>query len=233
VWTILLAASPVPYGCSREGLPPGSRPPRGPHVLEIEAKRIRTSLLLLRYMTRRLRAPSPRWSLPVALWAALALYMALIYSLSSAPLEDQGAAVAGAHEAVEGAVTAASGGDAAAGARRAPAVEHVLVYAGLGALALAAWSSLRLLPLGSVRARGWARAAWRWALPLAIALAVLYGLFDEWHQGYVSGRSSELADVAWDLAGAAVGGAMALVGRMVLVRHPRVRRWARAVAQAT
>jgi VanZ family protein len=40
-----------------------------------------------------------------------------------------------------------------------------------------------------------------------IAIAILYGFSDEWHQLYVPGRVGSLADVLADGAGAALGGA--------------------------
>ena len=157
-----------------------------------------------------------RWFIPPTAWVVLAIYMALIFSLSSAPLEDQGSAVTGAHEIVKDVVTTASGGDVVAGESRTPAVEHLLVYAGLGVLALAAWSSLRLLPLGPGRAQRWTCIAWRWSLPLAMGVTLLYGAFDEWHQGWVAGRSAQLVDVGWDLLGGSIGAGVAFVGRWVV-----------------
>jgi VanZ family protein len=40
-----------------------------------------------------------------------------------------------------------------------------------------------------------------------IAIAVLYGMSDEWHQLYVPGRDGSLVDVLADFGGAALGGA--------------------------
>ena len=170
-----------------------------------------------------------RWSVPVGLWVALVLYMVVIYSLSSAPLEEQGPSVTGVHEAVEEAVTAAGGGDEAAGERWTPAVEHLLVYAGLGALALAAWSSLRLLPLGPGRTQRWTRVAWKWSLPMAVGVVFCYGVFDEWHQGWVAGRTASMDDVVWDIIGGATGAMAVLVFRSMFVRDGWLRRWAVAV----
>ena len=58
--------------------------------------------------------------------------------------------------------------------------------------------------------------AWHWALAAwlrvataqmigACTIAVAYGVFDEWHQSFVPGRYASLADVVFDVAGAALG----------------------------
>ena len=53
----------------------------------------------------------------------------------------------------------------------------------------------------------------RWlAAALAVLVAVLFGAVDEWHQGFIPGRSKELADWYADTAGAVFG---ALVGAML------------------
>jgi len=44
------------------------------------------------------------------------------------------------------------------------------------------------------------------SLRAAIALAILYGLGDEWHQSFVPGRYSDLRDLLADAAGALLGG---------------------------
>ena len=62
--------------------------------------------------------------------------------------------------------------------------------------------------------------AWRWALdawlrlPIAratgaCAIASAYGVFDEWHQSFVPGRYASLTDVMLDVAGVALGIALA------------------------
>ena len=66
---------------------------------------------------------------------------------------------------------------------------HFTVYAVLAVL----WQ--RALASSGVRRAGW------WAL----ALALLYGFSDEFHQRFVPSRASDLLDVATDLVGAAVG----------------------------
>lgn len=58
--------------------------------------------------------------------------------------------------------------------------------------------------------------AWRWALrdwlhapgaraAGAFAIASAYGVLDEWHQSFVPARYASLTDVAFDVAGAALG----------------------------
>ena len=45
---------------------------------------------------------------------------------------------------------------------------------------------------------------WR-AAALALAIAAAFGAADEWHQGFIPGRSTELADWRADSIGAALG----------------------------
>lgn len=52
-------------------------------------------------------------------------------------------------------------------------------------------------------------------LSTAIMIAVVWGALDEWHQGWVVGRSPDLADWLFDVLGAAAG---ALISRP---RSPR------------
>jgi len=70
---------------------------------------------------------------------------------------------------------------------------HGLVYAGLVA----------------VLARALAGGAWTRLTPRVVVVAwlvaVLYGASDEWHQRFVSERTSDLLDVAADASGAALG----------------------------
>ena len=74
---------------------------------------------------------------------------------------------------------------------------HFVVYGLLGALILRAlirarWSFVR------------ARPAW-----IAMALTIVYGASDEWHQAYVPGRTPDVGDLAVDaLAAVAVVGAL-------------------------
>ena len=60
--------------------------------------------------------------------------------------------------------------------------------------------------------RGWRAAGW------TVLVVSVYGASDEWHQSYVPGRSTELADWMADTAGAALA-----VG--AYVRWDRYRRW--------
>lgn len=45
----------------------------------------------------------------------------------------------------------------------------------------------------------WSR---RWSFPLAFVIALLYAIFDEWHQSLVPGREARLLDVGIDMVGA-------------------------------
>jgi VanZ family protein len=89
-------------------------------------------------------------------------------------------------------------------------VAHVLEYGILGIL--------------------WARAAktswphWTFLLVLAsISLFTgLYGVIDEWHQLYVSGRSADWHDALADLCGGTLGGLGYLIGVQVLRRRTMV-----------
>ncbi len=67
---------------------------------------------------------------------------------------------------------------------------HLSVYAVLGALVW--WA------LGGIGVDGWRRAV------LAIAVAALYGVTDEWHQSFVPGRTPDPRDLLADTTGATV-----------------------------
>ena len=68
---------------------------------------------------------------------------------------------------------------------------HSIGYAILGALVLRALARAR-----------WKGVTWKMAL-LAVAIATLYGISDEFHQAFVPGRSPDLFDVLADVSGAA------------------------------
>jgi len=75
---------------------------------------------------------------------------------------------------------------------------HAPIFAVLAAwIALALWDRASAEPLSNARSS------------LAVALAVGFALFDEWHQSFVSGRSSDPIDLITDLAGSA-GGVLAV-----------------------
>jgi VanZ family protein len=47
---------------------------------------------------------------------------------------------------------------------------------------------------------------------LAVVAATVYGVSDEWHQSFVAGRCSEVADVVADFAGSVIGSSCFLYG---------------------
>ena len=87
---------------------------------------------------------------------------------------------------------------------------HVAAYAGLAALAARA------------TARGLRHVSWR-AMGLAILIASLYGVSDEYHQMFVPGRSFDvfdmLADAIGSVVGAAATGAWSIIMRRSRTRH--------------
>lgn len=86
-------------------------------------------------------------------------------------------------------------------------IVHFGVYAVLGALVVRALAGGRLAP------------EWR-HVGLAVLVSTLYGASDEWHQGFVPGRTPDLMDVAADALGASAGAAFVLAAR----RCPGARR---------
>ena len=85
---------------------------------------------------------------------------------------------------------------------------HVSVYF---ALAILIWWGL-----GAFGIEGRNRAM------LAFALAVLYGLTDEWHQSFVPGRTPDIYDILTDAIGAATG---LVVLHLARGRWPTFRLW--------
>ena len=69
---------------------------------------------------------------------------------------------------------------------------HVAAYAGLGALTARA------------TAKGVRNVSWR-AVLLAIVIATLYGVSDEYHQRFVPGRSFDVLDMVADTIGSVIG----------------------------
>jgi VanZ family protein len=71
---------------------------------------------------------------------------------------------------------------------------HVIAYGLLG-----------LLVCRAVNTLGRWRHRWGALVCFGVAAAALYGASDEWHQSFVAGRSSEVADLIADVAGGLVG----------------------------
>jgi VanZ family protein len=64
--------------------------------------------------------------------------------------------------------------------------------------------------LAGLLTRHLSEVATRWrAAAVAVALAVAFGAIDEWHQRYIPGRSTELADWHADSIGAVTGALLA------------------------
>jgi len=59
--------------------------------------------------------------------------------------------------------------------------------------------------LGSTLAWGRARSGWVLGHTMLIALGVLYGVTDEWHQSFVPGRDASIADWIADCIGVVAG----------------------------
>ena len=70
------------------------------------------------------------------------------------------------------------------------------------------------LLLGVLLTREFAEVTTRWrAAALAIVAAVVFGAADEWHQQFIPGRSTELADWYADSIGATIGAIMIAASR--------------------
>ncbi len=78
---------------------------------------------------------------------------------------------------------------------------HTVEYAVFGYLAVRLIAEAR----PDARLAHLATAAW--------TLTVLYGLFDEFHQSFVTNRHASLVDVAFDALGAAIGAGLGLASR--------------------
>lgn len=83
---------------------------------------------------------------------------------------------------------------------------HSLGYVGLGLLVT------RAVAGGMPRRITWAQAA------VAVVITTAYGATDEYHQRFVAGRSSELADLYADAAGACVATAASWAWGIIALR---------------
>ncbi|MFH0794717.1 MAG: VanZ family protein [bacterium] len=57
----------------------------------------------------------------------------------------------------------------------------------------------------------WSGPVWR-RLAVAMVIAIIYGLSDEFHQSFVEGRSSSMVDFLFDSIGAALGALFLVIG---------------------
>ena len=73
---------------------------------------------------------------------------------------------------------------------------HGTEYAGLAVVSVRAIAKRLFSSLSAAHVAG------------GIAIAILYGISDEWHQLYVPGRDASLVDVLADLVGATLGGTL-------------------------
>lgn len=88
---------------------------------------------------------------------------------------------------------------------------HLGVYALLGALIV------RALGRGRQETLDWRHAAG------AVLLSTLYGMSDEWHQGFVPGRTPDALDVVADAVGAGIGAVVVLSARRRLAEPASTR----------
>jgi VanZ family protein len=86
-------------------------------------------------------------------------------------------------------------------------VAHGLSYAVLAAL------FVRALAGGALR-----EMTFRW-VPLAVLLAALYGVSDEFHQSFVPGRNPSVSDLVADTVGAVLGATAAAMAGRILRRY--------------
>lgn len=148
-----------------------------------------------------------------ALWAAVALWMALIFTLSAQPAAESSELSGGLIRAVaEVVMPGFNGMDAAAqGAliesfqHVARKTAHVLAYMMLGILSMAAFLRYPL----KMRTRAVS----------SLALCMGYAVTDEMHQLLIDGRSGQLSDVLIDSAGALMGIGIAWLVFSVRTRH--------------
>lgn len=154
---------------------------------------------------------------PLCLWAAVLLWMGLIFGFSGQTGERSSALSGGVLHGLFSALV--PGFRDMSGAAQAELMgpwqlwirktAHFLVYLVLGALtALAAGSH----PL---------RRRWKFLLPAALCL--LYAAGDEFHQSFIPGRAPQVRDVCIDFAGALTGILLTRLFCSLWERHRRKR----------
>jgi hypothetical protein len=85
-------------------------------------------------------------------------------------------------------------------------VAHIPLFAGLGSVTLLALTGRTVLRVA-----------------LAVALALVFALSDEWHQTFVPGRVFSLGDLSSDALGVAIGVGVVLLGEAATAGRPAER----------
>ncbi len=166
----------------------------------------------------RLSPAGPRW-LRILLWVLLLLNMGVIFSLSARTAEQStvtsDAVLAAPMEAYENAHPERAG-DPLVYKRFQFIVRKLAHMAEFATLCI--WAAGLLLAYRV-----------RFACPLGLGFAFLYGASDELHQRFVPGRECKVTDWLFDCAGAVIG----LLVLLLIVRQLRKRKERRKCGEST
>jgi VanZ family protein len=127
-------------------------------------------------------------------WFAVALWMIVIFAFS--------------HQAYSGRVTEKYLGEANIPVRKAGHISEFMVLFWLVRWALLKDQRETQISTGIVRdteSINSIKGTDTRLIVFAFLISLAYAASDEWHQGFVPGRSSSLADVAWDTSGISLG----------------------------
>ncbi|MDR1062209.1 MAG: VanZ family protein [Clostridiales bacterium] len=145
-----------------------------------------------------------RRRLALAMWAAVAIWMAAIFVLSAdqaAESEEKSGAVLSLLSGLLSGEGVAMGYDPLDVATVIRKSAHMIEYFVLGLLATTAWAATLKGPIG--------RAAKGRARRYGAALGIAYAVTDEIHQYFVPGRAAMISDVMLDAVGVFAGAAIA------------------------